>query len=448
MRLALITVAAMSAAIARAEITVDNFEAGELVRYPVVVLRGRAAGDTIAVGRDWPSAHRYPIVRGMYRAIVELTPGANMIVMQAGRTVVRFRIDYRPPTTPLRVLAIWVRASDEGDVNPVAIGEKFDVALKLIQSFYAEAMHDAGYARKTFSLELDGQSKVVVHYVTLPKAGQELRAMENGASWSYIYGELAKQFPEATSHWCTLLGFTRYDAAARKAVGHYALGGGSLGAFGSAGMVYWPATLADAQRVFSDATVVDEGKTLDDSNGRRTVWANAATTFGAMAHEMGHTFGLPHTRDPFSVMSRGFDFFNRTFTVDEPPSARAVGPTEVKPGEYSRWDAFEAARLNWNPYFQPDPPAAATGADPKVSLEGDEVVITAPAGIRVWGADRDDVDPYFVEWKAANNPKEIRTSVKELRARLATRLDFRITVVDADGRSFTLDAPPASMSRT
>ena len=73
--------------------------------------------------------------------------------------------------------------------------------------------------------------------------------------------------------------------------------------------------------VFQDDTRVDGTKVHDDSAGRSTYWGLAATTIGATLHEMGHTFGLPHCKDGRGIMTRGFDRFNRVFTLVEHPVA-------------------------------------------------------------------------------------------------------------------------------
>jgi len=204
----------------------------------------------------------------------------------------------------------------------------------------------------------------------------------------------------------------------------------------------WPATIHEVPHVFMDMTALDPNVTNDDSNGRSTVWANVSTGLGAIAHEMGHTFGLPHSPDPFSFMSRGFDFFSRTFTVKEAPSARGVGASTIKPDEHTRWDPYEAAQLNWNPYFQADPLVATSDEEPKITVDGDVVTLSAAAGIRVYGTDRDDTPAVFTEVKVGDAPKQVILSRKELRGKLGTDKVFRITVIDSAGRRVTIDDKP------
>lgn len=424
-------------ALGRAEISIDNIEAGAVVRYPLVILRGHCGGDSIAVGRTWDTASRFAVVKGEFKALVELRPGQNMVLLQTGRDLVRFRLDYQPPTTKLKVLTVWMKGSDGGE--PQGLRERLDVAMKLLQSFTAEAMNAAGYGRKTFPLELDRDGRVVVHVVSSPKTEAELRAMENNENWRHVYQVLQGQFDENTTHWCTLLGWSTYDVGQHKSLGYYALGGGSLGAFGTSAFGWWPSSVKEVPKAFLDATRVDPATGFEDSNHRETVWANVSTALGAIAHEMGHAFGLPHSADDFSVMSRGFDFFSRSFVVEEAPSARSSVPVLFGPKEVSRWDPFSAARLNWNPYFQPDEAKPTTEGEPMIDFHGDEVILRAPAGIRVYGADRDDRPATWSEFREGEPPKEVRLSRADLRNKLNTKETFRITLIDTAGRQVVVE---------
>jgi len=436
---------------AAAEITVDNFQPGDVVRYPVVVLRGKAPGNSILAGRDLKNGINFPVMGGGYAATVELKPGVNMVAMKAGLDTMKIRIDYRPMKSPYTVRAVWLRASDEGDTYYAAakgeqtkVREKFDVAMKLLQSFTAEAMNAAGYGRKTFPLELDKNGKVVVHFIASPKTGAELRAMENNASWFHIYDLMKSRFPEATNKWCVLFGWTGFDAQQKKWLGHYALGGGALGAFGSGSMTWWAPSLKELPKALSNPTVINPETQFEDSAYRRTAWANYSTALGAMIHEMGHTFGLPHSADPFSVMSRGFDHFNRTFFPMAPPHARQPDWATFKDDERSRWDPGFAARLNWSPFFQPDGNGGKTFVTtdaPSISLEGDEVIIRAPHGLRVWSAEHDARPQVFSEFKN-NLPTVVRLVRADLRSKLDVKDSFRVVAVDNQGNQTSFDIKP------
>jgi len=111
----------------------------------------------------------------------------------------------------------------------------------------------------------------------------------------------------------------------------------------------------------------------------------------------------------------------------------------AKPDEHTRWDAFMAARLNFNPYFQPDPPEPAKGASPTIKKDGDVITVSAEAGIRVWGTERDDTPAQFTEFRTTVGPKTLTLSEKELIAKLGGDKPYRLTVIDDRGEQTVID---------
>lgn len=430
---------------ASADITLDNLQPGETVRYPVLALKGTVEGKSLSVGLEKAKAQTVPLVGHRFAALVELKPGANMVVFKSGSDTMKLRVDYKPMTSPYQIKTVWVRAADEGDIyhlsppgDKAQVREKLDVAMKLLQSLTAETMQAAGYGRKTFPLELDKDGKVVVHYVTSPKKGDELRAMDGNPSWGHIYDLLRPKFDESKTRWVSMVGWTGWDPVKKAGTGHFALGGGALAAFGSGSMSHWPASLAEVYPVLMDTRVIDHEKEFEDSGYRRTVWANVSTAYGAMLHELGHALGLPHSSEPFTVMSRGFDYFSRSLTVVEAPKAGQTEPVAFNPDQVIRWNGFFAARLNASPFLQPDTPPAA-GDPPTIERNGDEIRLRAPHGIRVWGAENDDTPAVFEENKSVAPPTNVILSVKELRDKLKIARPFRLTVTDTLGQWRTID---------
>jgi hypothetical protein len=70
-------------------------------------------------------------------------------------------------------------------------------------------------------------------------------------------------------------------------------------------------------------------------------------------HELGHTFELPHSDDPRCIMSRGFDYFRRTFVAAE---TRDGGLMPVEDADEAYFSPEMALRLAESPWFQPDDP--------------------------------------------------------------------------------------------
>ena len=72
-------------------LSISNVEAGETVRYPLLLIRGATSGTEVLAGLSVKSAIKFPAVDGRYQAAVELKPGANMVLVAAGRETVKRR---------------------------------------------------------------------------------------------------------------------------------------------------------------------------------------------------------------------------------------------------------------------------------------------------------------------------------------------------------------------
>ena len=424
-------------------LSISNVEAGETVRYPLLLIRGATSGSEVLAGLGAKSAIRFPAVDGKYQAAVELKPGANMVRVASGRETVKVQVVYKPMKTPYLVRTVYLVAKDESPefegpegMDRTTFRKKLDLALKMMQSVAAESMREAGYGRKTFPLELGPDGKVVVHVVKTDATGDLLRSMEGNALWGRFYGELEKSFPYDVNKVCGVMAFTRWDRRGQKGLGHTALGGGGFGLFGGGTMWSWPTVLADVPKVYADGRVLDPKVEMDDSGLRGTVWASAATGAGAMLHEMGHTFGLPHSTDGRSAMSRGFDLFNRRFVAYEPARKGAAEGRSVGYEDATHYDPFEAARLSLFPWFQPDGFSGTrfpTALPPRVTLEAGEVSVSAPYGLRLVGAVREGKPGVFREFHGEKTARLKRSELGDGEAGLIA--------VDAYGNQTEIKLP-------
>lgn len=422
---------------------ISNVTPGETVRNPLLLLRGTTAGSEVLAGLGWKSVVKFPAYDGHYAAAVELKPGPNMVLVASGRETVKVQVVYQPMKTPYAVRTVYLVPKDENseydgppEMDRTKYGEKLDLALKMMQAVAAESMKEAGYGRKTFPLELGPDGKVVVHVVRTDETGTVLRSMKDTALWDRFYGELEKPFPYDVNKVCGVMAFTRWDRRSQSGLGHAALGGGGLGIFGGGTMWSWPTTLADVPKVFADARVLDPSVEMDDTGLRGTAWASAATGVGAMLHEMGHTFGLSHSTDARSAMSRGCDFFNRRFAAYEPPRKGSTEGRAVCFEDATHYDSFEAARLSLSPWFQPDgyhDLRFPTALPPRVTFEGEEIVVSAPYGLRLVGAVRDGKAGVYREFPGVKTARLKRADLGEGEAQLIA--------VDANGNQTELKLP-------
>jgi len=433
---------------ARDGVLVANYVDGETLSYPVVRLAGTL---------EDPTAERIEVVNrsskrdtaviegvasgGRFIGLAELVPGENRLEVRAGRARGRLTLTYAPSTSPWIVRAIYMTPSDgdtayqtplEGDAQDFA--GKFGTAMKLFQSLSAEWMHEAGFGRRTFNLEFDEAGDVVVHVLQGREAAESYYADPRGW-YGKVWRETKDAYPVDTARNVVIASYTRFDPAERKVQGHTALGSdGGLALFGSAGMYTWPASLHDVFGAFSDTTKVDPSRVHDDSAFRRTHWGMAATTIGAVCHEAGHTFGLPHTPDQRAIMSRGFDRLNRPFSFEETPANNRR--TEFGPDTYPRWSDAHAAFLRWNRFFAGDQeePEDGPGIRVRVDRGADSVTIESPAGIRFVGYGGSEGYADFDSWNGpADPPTRLVVPVDEV-VRRGRIEKFRVAAIDGNGR--------------
>lgn len=427
---------------------VDNHKSGSTVRYPVVLLRGSVAANerqlTIRnLQADDDSAPIMPVVvNGRFKALVPLKAGSNIIQLSTRTEEASITLTYKRQTNPYYVRLVWMTdksgnttfAAPTDDV-PQDYEARLRTAAQLMQTFTAERMHDLGFGRKTFRLERDSDGQIVVHTLKAPESAEFYYDLgDSNRWWGNVARWLNANHPDQFAKNIVLAAYTRKDQQTGQMKGHTALGGGNLGLFGSASVFSWPRNISTAMDVFNDDTAVDGTQVHDDSAGRSTYWGLASTTIGATLHEMGHTFGLPHCTDGLGIMTRGFDRFNRVFTLVEPRSRQNRNARNFTPQQEAYFAPISASFLQWTRWFQLDERTYTDDAPPRINISASKVSVTAPSGVRWVGFWVGDNIVAYKEFKSEDSA-EVEISTDEINRLLNGKPLSTVTAMATNGRS-------------
>jgi hypothetical protein len=380
---------------AQNKIEFTNLQANEVLRQKAVIVKGLCSKGTVrfknlTTGLPFAVA---PSEGGKFIAFVDLKKGKNKLQFSVGTQTRSIDVFYKPPTTPYRVEMDFVAASNEDPVYQIEEGKwgsdyilKLQTTAKVLQAVTAEMMREAGYGKKTFAFAEDKDGEPLVVLKRWKQTGNELRATSAEQVWGTFHQWLYDTSSYSTKKHCMLMAFTRFDRVSKKVSGSTALGGGMLGLFGSGSMFTWPATVDQVLPAFNDNRALPTD--LFDDATRRRYGASCSTTMGAVLHELGHTFGLPHSTDDYCIMTRGFDGLYRQFSFFEFDQQRVQ-----KNGEVVRWSDHWAAKLNLSPWFQPNGNKGKEFDNrvvPRFIRDGNKVTILSEKGlglIGAWGGD-------------------------------------------------------------
>jgi len=437
----------------RPAIRVTNFAPGETIRFPVALIRGELTDAKLtAVTVTSGSAKWTGLARGgRFKALAELSPGANKLVIAAEGKQVTLALNYKPQTNPY-VVRVHYFVDKSGDTrfqtplknDPQNWRGKLDTAMKLMQTFTAERLGDLGLGRRTFNLELDDRGQVKVHILKGRWDAAHYQKLTGGQFFNEAVREIGRQFPHKRAKNLVIPAFTRFDPKTGKVGAHTALGGGNLALFGGGDLFSWPDSVSVAQAAFMNDTRVDPRKVFSDSVGRHTFWANASTTMGAALHELGHTFSLPHSRDVHDIMTRGHDRLNRFFTLVEPPHAGRKEARGFKDSEVACWSPVSGGALGPHRFFALDDRAwkdarkTVVRVDPTAGL----VVIESPYGLRYIGlwkvlsvGQTQSIAPALIA-KREKMPRRVTIPLVALKKQLGdVKVKFR--VIDDEGLGST-----------
>ncbi len=403
--------------VARADIRVENLGRGAILRYPVAFLSGTVTAPNGAALPDGTpvtllnstskradARYQTTLWKGRFKVLTQLVAGApNALELRCGDQKLAFPLSYRPQTTTNVTRVIYYLSAD-GDTryqtpdpnDPQNFRARISTALKLMQTYCAEEMNRAGYGRRTFALQFGPDGEVEVQVVRSQKP--DAYFFENPKEVAdRIYRDadsLLAKYPTQNARNLVFSVINRKTVSPGGKIRWE--GAGAVGSWYSGNAIFhtrnlfeMPATLAELPQVLLDTRRVPGDLVYDDSGNRGTYWGGFGTGFGVLLHEMGHAWSLNHRDDRFTIMSRGFDQSNRFFATREPE--REGGFLTATPQNTSSYRLEQLQRLAYSQWFEldarPDQNLPAPGA--QLDAKSDELVISAPAGLRVIGIDAD-----------------------------------------------------------
>ena len=308
---------------------IENFKDQDTISYRLPILYGRCpSADASLTLTAAGKTYTWPVKDGYFKGAVLLNTGENEISLNPGGKTSNIKINVAVSQNAKKVQMVYAIAANDdghfiaapGEANDIESAKKrLVVEALMMQSATARMMYKATGKHQTFTLVEDETGMPLIETFQMAQTRTSLYEKDGMAIYYLIQEQLKTEMQNANKYIVTM-GFSGYENG--KLLAHTALGGSNLAIFGGAALHTCPQTLDEISANFSNNTFIDTKLLPDDSAGRGTYWANCSTGMGASLHELGHTFGLPHTS--YGIMNRGFDHFNRLFMLTEPDFTDAI----------------------------------------------------------------------------------------------------------------------------
>ncbi|XP_065280293.1 uncharacterized protein [Dermacentor albipictus] len=322
---------------------VTNHKPDSVVHYPLVLLSGMCGSDhspdSVSVANLSSSCPNHftlwPTANGTFKVIVQLVCGRNDLVLKYDTACQTFTLFFEPVFLQqckyIRLIYItchdapqqgYFQGPEEEDCSIKSACNRISLGMQILQTAMAETLAAAGMGHKSFCLE---GTEPVVHVFKSKLRYSEARVMTKEDIWSHIATELMNSELRDGDRckFVAFLSWTRYrsdtvEARTHSEVmsrvsGHVMIGAGGLALCGTGCLYTWAQNVEELSWRLYDTRKVDSLHFMDDSNYRGTLSACYSSSLGGVLHELGHTFGLGHTRD--GIMGHGFHDICHIYTV-------------------------------------------------------------------------------------------------------------------------------------
>ncbi|CAN6624839.1 hypothetical protein TRVA0_010S00738 [Trichomonascus vanleenenianus] len=393
-----------------------NISNGDTVHERIFILHGSAGPDVKNEGQQYEASilvyhhidsfpsQRFPVVDGLFKALVHLEPGVNnlKIVFEApprwnmSNFSENLTINYLPllQNPPIHLCLLLGKDSEGKFDNPKYKRDKegngLDLAIKkmrmagyLMAAFTNEQMYRNKFGHRTFRLYEEWTKDTLSNRDDLLRSTAKVHILRSDRTVAQIRDpDIAQQNPKGKKknelfaialdalrsyggpfttgqevHAAVIFVDAHWDPKAKLIVGHAALGGGAgdinLGIFGGHAIYTWPSCLEEVVSSFMDDTPTDTKEVANDSGESGSAWENCNVGMGAFMHEIGHSLGCPH--QPNGIMLRDYVIWNRTFMITEPKyvtRTKKPGKRLCLPRDECIWHRLDADRFRYHPAFK------------------------------------------------------------------------------------------------
>ncbi|TYZ61294.1 hypothetical protein PybrP1_010518 [[Pythium] brassicae (nom. inval.)] len=305
----------------------------------------------------------WPVVAstGRFKAFVLLPkPGAYEIRLQVASASLLLHICFAPPRARCVVRFHYQKPwdSNQGFDAPPGIDNTDNAAIDrlklgalLLQTVFAELLHRAGGARRTFALELGDNGLPVVHLLRSQFSTTHARVMDDADLLVHLRQDVLSTEARLIG-WrrsvgsdeehvlikhVVVLGGAHFDAKAGEVYGHKELVDGNVVVFGSCGLHTWPRALSELTASCLDASRFQQHHTfprgcVTSSRGGGWCWSTFACSFSRLMQLVGSSFGLEYQRD--GVMRADMRTLSRMFSVFEPATQTPTFSRPIGDGRF------------------------------------------------------------------------------------------------------------------
>lgn len=165
---------------------------------------------------------KWPIIEGMFKALVRLVPGENDICLKYKDEILSLSLVFTFPNLKNFVRPVYIILKDDDghfqgpdgeNCSVESALERIKLGAMLIQTFTAEKMKEHGFGRQSFQLEVDENFEPICNVFHSRLKLDEAHTMTGNDLWTYFARELMTKadFKDKEScKWYCFMSFTRY----------------------------------------------------------------------------------------------------------------------------------------------------------------------------------------------------------------------------------------------